>query len=102
MQDLIAYFIDRIDTRFFCGEKTCIPVSDSVFVGNKCEMSDIILRWISRIAIFHARELGDLFEFTSVPIIYQENIITVIVLINYCMAKTTAYYGTAEPITGQL
>ncbi len=41
-------------------------------------MKIIVLGGITRIPIFQIGELGDLFEFTFVPVIYQENIITVI------------------------
>ena len=41
-------------------------------------MKIIVLGGITRITIFQIGELGDLFEFTFVPVIYQENIITVV------------------------
>ena len=41
-------------------------------------MEIIVLRRETRISIFQMGELGDLFEFTFVPVINQENIVTVI------------------------
>ena len=41
-------------------------------------MKIVILGRIPRITVFQIGELGDLFEFTFVPVVYQENIVPVI------------------------
>ena len=41
-------------------------------------MKIVVLHWISRIAIFQICELGNLFEFTLVPVVDQKNIVAMI------------------------
>ncbi len=41
-------------------------------------MKIVVLCWVTRISIFQMSQLGNLFEFTFVPVVDQENIVTVI------------------------
>ncbi len=78
MKNFISYPVNRIDPGSLCCKEAGITVADAVFIRYKSEMKIVILCRITCIAIFQVRKLGDLFEFAFVPVVNQENIITVL------------------------